>query len=47
MAGTDIGVSPKRVILRVCEEIVRDSQWLFGANEDRLKVLEDESENAT
>jgi hypothetical protein len=46
-AGADIGVSPKRVILRVCEDIVRGSQWLFGADEDRLKVLEDESGNAT
>lgn len=43
LAGVDVGVSPKRVILRVCEEIVRESQWLFGANEERLKVLEDDT----
>lgn len=47
LAGADVGVSPKRVVLRACEEIVRDSQWLFSANEERLKVLEDNESNNT
>ncbi len=41
LGSVNVGISPKRFIHETIKDVVRDSQWLFGEKEARLKVLED------
>lgn len=43
LAGLHVSSSPRLVVLRACEDIVRESQWLFGAGDERLVLLDSSS----